>query len=280
MRKNTGEIRRGAEIETKEIKLITQVECLKAKMGDPKATKNVLAIVKGTSKLVPVLNLWTCPMHPQIRRDVKGRCPICAMKLVGMLNLRTDQDKESQVIALGALSEIRYPKVAQLARDMLTDDFSAVQRIDIASICVKTEPKKGWPHFSIFLHSSNVSYRQIALATASQDFPQLFVEEFQAIVNDPTRSVEERYYAAEGLAISGKLKYFATIRGVASKKISGNPKALSESDIAKFRAIHFLAIHGDETDIELLEPVLDEKIFNRIAARAILTIMYRLEKKN
>src|SRR6188768_2082169 len=25
--------------------------------------------------------IWTCPMHPQIRRDAPGNCPICGMAL-------------------------------------------------------------------------------------------------------------------------------------------------------------------------------------------------------
>src|SRR5437764_5855843 len=25
--------------------------------------------------------IWTCPMHPQIRRDAPGSCPICGMAL-------------------------------------------------------------------------------------------------------------------------------------------------------------------------------------------------------
>jgi len=28
------------------------------------------------------LTIWTCPMHPQIRRDKPGRCPLCGMALV------------------------------------------------------------------------------------------------------------------------------------------------------------------------------------------------------
>jgi P-type Cu+ transporter len=25
--------------------------------------------------------VWTCPMHPEIRRDAPGACPICGMAL-------------------------------------------------------------------------------------------------------------------------------------------------------------------------------------------------------
>ncbi len=30
----------------------------------------------------PVAAVWTCPMHPEIRRDGPGQCPICSMDLV------------------------------------------------------------------------------------------------------------------------------------------------------------------------------------------------------
>lgn len=268
-----------SKIETKDISLKIRMECLKMKMGDPKAIKNVLAIVKGSSKLIPKLDVWTCAMCPEVRRHANGECPICEMKLVKMSKLRTDQDKQGQVIALAALSEIGHPKVAQLAREMLTDDFNAHQRLEIAKIWVQTEPKKGWPHFRIFLHSSNSFHRFSALNAASRFFPELCVREFKAILNDSTRSTEEKFYATEGLAITEKSQYIATIRGYASKKDSGNSNSLSSSDMAKYRAIHFLEEHGDESDIELLKPVLDEKNFPVIAARAILTIMYRWEKK-
>jgi len=30
---------------------------------------------------IPAGTIWTCPMHPQIRRDGPGNCPICGMAL-------------------------------------------------------------------------------------------------------------------------------------------------------------------------------------------------------
>ncbi|KKC31920.1 hypothetical protein WH91_16900, partial [Devosia psychrophila] len=29
----------------------------------------------------PAGTIWTCPMHPEIRRDAPGSCPICGMAL-------------------------------------------------------------------------------------------------------------------------------------------------------------------------------------------------------
>ncbi|HEU4958594.1 MAG TPA: heavy metal-binding domain-containing protein, partial [Sphingomicrobium sp.] len=33
------------------------------------------------SEDVPPGTIWTCPMHPQIRRNGPGQCPICGMAL-------------------------------------------------------------------------------------------------------------------------------------------------------------------------------------------------------
>jgi Cu(I)/Ag(I) efflux system membrane fusion protein len=30
----------------------------------------------------PEAEVWTCPMHPQVRESKAGRCPICGMDLV------------------------------------------------------------------------------------------------------------------------------------------------------------------------------------------------------
>ena len=31
--------------------------------------------------VIPAGTIWTCPMHPQIRQDHPGNCPICGMAL-------------------------------------------------------------------------------------------------------------------------------------------------------------------------------------------------------
>jgi Cu(I)/Ag(I) efflux system membrane fusion protein len=33
--------------------------------------------------------IWTCSMHPQIKQDKPGKCPICAMDLVPLSDLST-----------------------------------------------------------------------------------------------------------------------------------------------------------------------------------------------
>src|SRR5262245_3043475 len=45
---------------------------------------------KGTSDDTAVGD-WTCSMHPQIRRDKPGQCPICGMNLIPIAQLNKEQ---------------------------------------------------------------------------------------------------------------------------------------------------------------------------------------------
>src|SRR5690606_5959989 len=49
-------------------------------VGDPEGylNKSVVAVAAAD---VPAGTLWTCPMHPEIRQDHPGACPICGMGL-------------------------------------------------------------------------------------------------------------------------------------------------------------------------------------------------------
>jgi len=42
------------------------------------------------------VDYYTCPMHPQIKRDAPGQCPICAMNLVPVLKGPGGESKEKQ----------------------------------------------------------------------------------------------------------------------------------------------------------------------------------------
>src|SRR5262245_30185289 len=43
--------------------------------------------------------IYTCPMHPQIRRNGPGNCPICGMALEPLLPTQTEQD-DREVLAV------------------------------------------------------------------------------------------------------------------------------------------------------------------------------------
>ncbi|MDR2691640.1 MAG: efflux RND transporter periplasmic adaptor subunit, partial [Dysgonamonadaceae bacterium] len=39
-------------------------------------------VAEQVSENEPQPQTWTCSMHPQIRQDHPGKCPICAMDLI------------------------------------------------------------------------------------------------------------------------------------------------------------------------------------------------------
>ena len=39
--------------------------------------------------------IWTCSMHPQVRQEEPGLCPICAMELVPLNKLEPGSDQQS-----------------------------------------------------------------------------------------------------------------------------------------------------------------------------------------
>ena len=60
--------------------------------------------------------IWTCSMHPQIRQDKPGKCPICAMDLIPLSNLQSDQedinpDEIQMTESAAKLSDIQTLKV-------------------------------------------------------------------------------------------------------------------------------------------------------------------------
>src|SRR5690349_10453197 len=39
------------------------------------------AVIAAPPEALPPGTIWTCPMHPEIRQDRPGACPICGMAL-------------------------------------------------------------------------------------------------------------------------------------------------------------------------------------------------------
>lgn len=58
--------------------LIAGTGCTKPQTSTPAAGSGQI----GVSDQAKVKAIWTCPMHPQIKKDSPGQCPICGMNLV------------------------------------------------------------------------------------------------------------------------------------------------------------------------------------------------------
>ena len=55
--------------------------CLDKFRADPDSYLNPPATGQAAAPLAAEGMIWTCPMHPQIRRNGPGQCPICGMAL-------------------------------------------------------------------------------------------------------------------------------------------------------------------------------------------------------
>jgi Cu(I)/Ag(I) efflux system membrane fusion protein len=88
-------------------------------------------------------SIWSCSMHPQIKQDKPGKCPICAMDLVPLSNLQSDQQDI-------------HPDEIQMTE-------SAAKLADIQSIIVR----KGIPKKELFLQGKvQPDERRISQLTA------------------------------------------------------------------------------------------------------------------
>lgn len=57
--------------------------------------------------------VWTCSMHPQIKQDKPGQCPICAMDLIPLLSMQSDEEGLD-------LNEIQMTEAAAKLADIQT----------------------------------------------------------------------------------------------------------------------------------------------------------------
>jgi len=64
--------------------------------------------------------LWTCSMHPQIRQEQPGQCPICAMDLIPLNTTQLDEgDMDPDAIGMtesaARLADIQTIAVSEVA---------------------------------------------------------------------------------------------------------------------------------------------------------------------
>ncbi|MBU2567993.1 MAG: efflux RND transporter periplasmic adaptor subunit [Elusimicrobia bacterium] len=74
------------------------------------------------------INYWTCSMHPQVRADKPGKCPICAMELIpvykgdeGMISV-DDQKKKTLGIKSRPAEKMHLIKMIRLAASVSYDN--------------------------------------------------------------------------------------------------------------------------------------------------------------
>ena len=60
--------------------------------GDKTSADNSTEVLEGHVHENEIATIWTCSMHPQIRADKPGQCPICGMDLIPLNSLSPDEE--------------------------------------------------------------------------------------------------------------------------------------------------------------------------------------------
>ncbi|TWU39834.1 Cation efflux system protein CusB precursor [Novipirellula aureliae] len=72
-------------------------------------------------------SIWTCSMHPQIRRDGPGKCPICGMDLVPV---RESADGVRTVSISSEIKSLMNVQVSPVRRQYVTAEIRMVGKVD------------------------------------------------------------------------------------------------------------------------------------------------------
>ncbi|MEQ8763392.1 MAG: efflux RND transporter periplasmic adaptor subunit [Planctomycetota bacterium] len=80
--------------------------------------------------------IWTCPMHAQIRLPAPGPCPICGMDLVPLAH--TSDDDPRRLVMSPAAKALAQVEVAPVERRRVTRPVRMVGKIDFDETLVRT----------------------------------------------------------------------------------------------------------------------------------------------
>jgi Cu(I)/Ag(I) efflux system membrane fusion protein len=93
-----------------------------------------------TSQATQVLEYYTCPMHPSVRSDKPGACPICHMSLVKVSATQehTDSSQARGSVTLSTADQIRANVSTVIVETKtLVKEISAVGKIEQAESSTK-----------------------------------------------------------------------------------------------------------------------------------------------
>ena len=85
---------------------------------DEKAGENQIESHEGNDHSADQATIWTCSMHPQIKQDKPGQCPICAMDLIPLNTMQSagDEVDPNEIVlseSASKLADIQTMKVSK-----------------------------------------------------------------------------------------------------------------------------------------------------------------------
>jgi P-type Cu+ transporter len=131
-------------------------------------------------KAAPTGTVWTCPMHPEIRRDAPGSCPICGMALEPLAPT-ADEGENAELKDMTRRFWISVALTAPLLWSMLGELFPSINPMRFAShtavawaqlvLATPVVLWGGWPFFvrgwRSVVHRSLNMFTLIALGTGA-----------------------------------------------------------------------------------------------------------------
>ncbi|AMC10947.1 hypothetical protein Lupro_06665 [Lutibacter profundi] len=79
----------------------------------------------------PVTKLWTCSMHPQIRMEKPGKCPICGMTLIPVDNSSSSEEKigDNEIVLTAEAIELANIQTSIVERASATKEIRLLGRV-------------------------------------------------------------------------------------------------------------------------------------------------------
>ncbi|MGK7346111.1 MAG: efflux RND transporter periplasmic adaptor subunit [Candidatus Nitrospinota bacterium M3_3B_026] len=106
-------------------------------LHDPAISKTMKWIGLSEETVLAGQKIYWCPMHPQVRRDEPGLCPICNMRLVEMKEEGKEKADGALVLTTGQIQQAGV-RFAVVKRQALAREVETTGRVDADERLLKT----------------------------------------------------------------------------------------------------------------------------------------------